>query len=190
MGESAQVISPSRKGEAGTEHLNIMLKEAINPPSKYKKEFKYREVTFREGDRVMQIKNNYELEWWREDDTTGVGVFNGDCGIIQKINNAESYIEILFDDKTVRYDTSNIDELEHSYAITVHKSQGSEYPIVVIPLYRAAPMLLTRNLFYTAVTRAQKMVILVGYEDVIEKMVKNNSFTERYTCLQNRIINE
>ncbi len=190
MGEAAQVISPSRKGEAGTEHLNIMLKDAINPPSRDKKELKYREVVFREGDRVMQIKNNYELEWWRDDESAGMGVFNGDCGIIQTINPAESYIEILFDDKIVRYDTSCIDELEHSYAITVHKSQGSEYPIVVIPLYRAAPMLLTRNLFYTAVTRAQKMVILVGYEDVIEKMVKNNSFAERYTCLVSRIINE
>ena len=138
----------------------------------------------------MQIKNNYEIEWWRDDDTTGMGVFNGDCGVIESINVEESYMEILFDDKRVRYDTSSIDELEHSYAITVHKSQGSEYPIVIIPLYRAAPMLLTRNLFYTAVTRAQKMVILVGFEDVISKMVKNNSFTERHTCLVNRLINE
>lgn len=190
MGESAQVISPSRKGEAGCEHLNILLKDALNPGNKYKKEFKYRDVVFREGDRVMQIKNNYEIEWWREDGSTGMGVFNGDCGIIEKINVEESYLEISFDDKTVRYDTTSIDELEHSYAITVHKSQGSEYPIVIIPLYRAAPMLLTRNLFYTAVTRAQKMVILVGYEDVIERMVKNNSFTERYTCLVNRLINQ
>lgn len=190
MGESAQVISPSRKGEAGCEHLNILLKDALNPGNKYKKEFKYRDVVFREGDRVMQIKNNYEIEWWREDGSTGMGVFNGDCGIIEKINAEESYLEISFDDKTVRYDTTSIDELEHSYAITVHKSQGSEYPIVIIPLYRAAPMLLTRNLFYTAVTRAQKMVILVGYEDVIERMVKNNSFTERYTCLVNRLISQ
>ena len=190
MGESAQVISPSRKGEAGCEHLNILLKDALNPGNKYKKEFKYRDVVFREGDRVMQIKNNYEIEWWREDGSTGMGVFNGDCGIIEKINVEESYLEISFDDKTVRYDTTSIDELEHSYAITVHKSQGSEYPIVIIPLYRAAPMLLTRNLFYTAVTRAQKIVILVGYEDVIERMVKNNSFTERYTCLVNRLINQ
>ena len=190
MGESAQVISPSRKGEAGCEHLNIMLKDALNPRANNKKEFKYREITFREGDRVMQIKNNYELEWGRDDGTTGMGVFNGDCGVIEKINVAESYMEILFDDRTVRYDLSGVDEIEHSYAITVHKSQGSEYPIVVIPLYRAAPMLLTRNLFYTAVTRAQKMVILVGYEDVIEKMVKNNSFTERYTCLTSRILSE
>ncbi len=190
MGEAAQVISPSRKGEAGCEHLNVLLKEALNPGNKYKKEFKYRDVVFREGDRVMQIKNNYEIEWWREDGSTGMGVFNGDCGVIEKINAEESYLEVSFDDKTVRYDMSSVDELEHSYAITVHKSQGSEYPIVIIPLYRAAPMLLTRNLFYTAVTRAQKMVILVGLEDVIERMVKNNSFTERYTCLVNRIINQ
>ncbi len=189
-GRTAQVISPSRKGEAGCEHLNILLKDALNPPAKGKKEYKYRDIVYREGDRVMQIKNNYELEWWRDDDSTGMGVFNGDVGVIDNINVAESYMEIVFDDKTVRYDMTAIDEIEHAYAITVHKSQGSEYPIVVIPLYRTAPMLLTRNLFYTAVTRAQKMVILVGLEDIIEKMVKNNSFTERYTCLKSRIINE
>ena len=135
----------------------------------------------------MQIKNNYELEWWREDDTTGMGIFNGDVGVIEKIDFADSQIEIVFDDKHVMYDISSLDEIEHAYAITVHKSQGCEYPIVIIPLYRTSPMLLTRNLFYTAVTRAQKMVILVGYADVAQKMVNNNHFSERYTCLCHRL---
>lgn len=190
MGKQAQVITPSRKGEAGTEHLNVLLKEQLNPSSKYKREYKYREIVFREGDRVMQIKNNYELEWWRDDDTTGMGVFNGDMGVIEKINAPENEIEIVYDDRHVIYDTSSLDEIEHAYAITVHKSQGSEYPIVIIPLYRTSPMLLTRNLLYTAVTRAQKMVILVGYESVIKKMVENNRFTERYTCLCHRLLCE
>ena len=187
MGKQAQVISPSRKGEAGTENLNIMLKEQLNPRAAGKREYKYREIVFREGDRVMQIKNNYELEWWREDDTTGMGIFNGDVGVIERIDLSDGEIEIVFDDKHVIYDASGLDEIEHAYAITVHKSQGCEYPIVIIPLYRTSPMLLTRNLFYTAVTRAQKMVILVGYSDVAEKMVKNNHFSERYTCLCHRL---
>ena len=187
MGKQAQVISPSRKGEAGTENLNIMLKEQLNPKATGKREYKYREIVFREGDRVMQIKNNYELEWWRDDDTTGMGIFNGDVGVIERIDPADGEIEIVFDDKHVIYDVSGLDEIEHAYAITVHKSQGCEYPIVIIPLYRTSPMLLTRNLFYTAVTRAQKMVILVGYSDVAEKMVKNNHFSERYTCLCHRL---
>ena len=187
MGKQAQVISPSRKGEAGTENLNIILKEQLNPRHPGKKEYKYREIVFREGDRVMQIKNNYELEWWREDDTTGMGIFNGDVGVIEKIDFADSQLEIVFDDKHVMYDISSLDEIEHAYAITVHKSQGCEYPIVIIPLYRTSPMLLTRNLFYTAVTRAQKMVILVGYADVAQKMVNNNHFSERYTCLCHRL---
>ena len=135
----------------------------------------------------MQIKNNYELEWWRDDDTTGMGIFNGDVGIIESIDFAQGQLQIAFEDKHVVYETSNLDEIEHAYAITVHKSQGCEYPIVIIPLYRTSPMLLTRNLFYTAVTRAQKIVILVGYADVVEKMVKNNYFSERYTCLCHRL---
>lgn len=188
MGMQSQVISPSRKGEAGTENLNIMLRDQLNPRSQYKREYKYREVIFREGDRVMQIKNNYELEWWRDDDTTGMGVFNGDVGVIERVDIAASEIEIRFDDKHIVYDISSLDEIEHAYAITVHKSQGCEYPIVVIPLYRTSPMLLTRNLFYTAVTRAQKMVILVGYADVAKKMVENNHFSERYTCLCHRLM--
>ena len=136
----------------------------------------------------MQIKNNYELEWSRDDGSTGMGVFNGDIGTIARIDAFGECMEILYDDKLVVYEFTMLEELEHAYAVTVHKSQGCEYPIVIIPLYNAPPMLLTRNLFYTAVTRAQKMVVLVGRTDIAERMVANNRTGERYTCLRKRLI--
>ena len=171
-----QVISPSRKGEAGTENLNVLLQQMLNPSKFGKKEYKHRQVVFREGDRVMQTKNNYDIEWERSDGKRGNGIFNGDIGTICEIDFSN-------EDKTVKYDFSILEELEHAYAITVHKSQGSEYPIVIIPMYRAPEMLLTRNMLYTAVTRAQKMVILVGRYDVVETMVNNNRQALRYTGL-------
>lgn len=178
-----QVISPSRKGEAGTENLNVILQQSLNPSQFGKKEYKYRQITFRQGDRVMQIKNNYDLEWLKDDGTVGHGVFNGDIGFIYDIDFKEQSMEIVFDDKSVKYDFSFLDELEHAYAITVHKSQGSEYPIVIIPAYRAPEMLLTRNMLYTAVTRAQNMVIIVGEKEVVKTMVENNRQALRYTGL-------
>ena len=178
-----QVISPSRKGEAGTENLNVLLQQMLNPARFGKKEYKYRQVVFREGDRVMQTKNNYDIEWERSDGKHGNGIFNGDIGTIYEIDFSNQVMDIVFEDKTVKYDFSTLEELEHAYAITVHKSQGSEYPIVIIPMYRAPEMLLTRNMLYTAVTRAQKMVILVGEEDVVRTMVNNNRQTLRYTGL-------
>jgi len=181
-----QVITPSRKGEAGTDNLNNLLQSQLNPPSKLKKEYKFRDKIFREGDRVMQIRNNYDLEWERPDGN-GFGVFNGDIGFIESINYAEQCMEIMFDDRHTVYDLSILDELEHAYAVTVHKSQGSEYPIVIIPMYSAPPMLLTRNLLYTAVTRAQSMVILVGRSDIIERMVDNARQSMRYTGLARRM---
>ena len=183
-----QVITPSRRGDGGTDNLNIMLQSSLNPPSKDKKEHKHRERVFREGDRVMQTKNNYELEWSRDDGSTGMGVFNGDIGTITRIDGFGECMEIEFDDRLVVYDFTLLEELEHAYAVTVHKSQGCEYPIVIIPLYNAPPMLLTRNLFYTAVTRAQKMVVLVGRSDIAERMVKQNRTGERYTCLKQRLV--
>ena len=183
-----QVISPSRKGDAGTDNLNFMLQQSLNPPSKEKKEYKHRERIFREGDRVMQIKNNYELEWSRDDGSTGTGVFNGDIGTIVRIDGFGECMEILFDDKLAIYEFTMLEELEHAYAVTVHKSQGCEYPIVIIPLYSAPAMLLTRNLFYTAVTRAQKMVVLVGRAEIAQKMVEQSRIGERYTCLKQRLI--
>ena len=183
-----QVISPSRKGNAGTENLNIMIQSALNPQNNGKKEHKHRERIFREGDKVMQIKNNYEVDWTREDDSTGMGIFNGDIGTVLRIDNFNECMEIVFDERHVTYDFTMLDELEHAYAITVHKSQGCEYPIVIIPLYGAPSMLLTKNLFYTAVTRAQKMVILVGRADIAKLMVSNEHTSERYTCLKQRLL--
>ena len=178
-----QVISPSRKGETGTEHLNVILQEALNPPARGKREHKFREIVFREGDRVMQIHNNYDIAWERDDGTAGSGVFNGDIGTILRIDSANECMEIRFDDRTVNYEFSMCEELEPAYAITVHKSQGSEYPIVIVPMGSSPAMLLSRNLFYTAVTRAQNMVILVGRERVIRTMVENNRQSMRYTGL-------
>ena len=178
-----QVICPSRKGETGTENLNVILQATLNPPAPDKREHRYRELIFREGDRVMQIRNNYDIEWERPDGTLGTGIFNGDIGVIERINPASEHMEIRFDDRHVAYDFNMLDELEPAYAVTVHKSQGSEYPIVIIPLGSAAPMLLSRNLLYTAVTRAQSMVILVGREDVARAMVDNNRQSMRYTGL-------
>ena len=181
-----QVISPSRRGEAGTENLNVMLQNALNPVAPLKNEYQFRQTTFRVGDRVMQIRNNYELNWERPD-SDGMGVFNGDVGIITDINRGSSCFEIMFDDRHVVYDFSLLEDLEHAYAVTVHKSQGSEYPIVIVPAYNAPQMLLTRNMLYTAVTRAQRMVIIVGREDIIGYMVNNNRTTMRYTGLAHRI---
>ncbi len=178
-----QVIAPSRKGEVGTENLNVILQAALNPPSEEKREHKFREIIFREGDRVMQTKNNYDLEWDRDDGTTGTGVFNGDIGTVERINPGAENLEIRFDDRHVVYEFNLLEELEMAYAITVHKSQGCEYPIVVLPLGTTPPMLLSRNLFYTAVTRAQNMVVLVGRESVIGMMVSNNRQSMRYTGL-------
>ena len=182
--QGIQVISPSRRGEAGSESLNILLQSALNPPSGAKREYKYREIIYREGDRVMQIRNNYEIEWSRSRQT-GTGIFNGDIGVIEKIG--KNAMTILFDDKEVEYDFGLCEDLEPAYAITVHKSQGSEYQTVIIPAFSAPPMLLTRNLLYTAVTRAQTRVIVVGKTEIIKSMVENNRQTLRYTGLSRRL---
>ena len=138
----------------------------------------------------MQIKNNYEIEWYRDEDDQGSGIFNGDIGIVERIDIASQIMEIKFEDKHVPYEFSNFDELEHAYAITVHKSQGCEYPFVIIPLYSAPPMLLTRNLFYTAVTRAKRMVILVGKSEIAGTMVSNSHVGKRYTGLKQRLLTQ
>ncbi len=185
--DKIQVITPSKRGEGGTDNLNIILQESLNPAEKGKREFKHRERTFRIGDRVMQTKNNYELEW-ESRSRNGFGIFNGDIGIIKDIDKAEQYMTISFDDREVMYDFSLLEDIDHAYAITVHKSQGSEYPIVIIPVYSCPPMLMTRNLLYTAVTRAEEMVILVGKEEYVRKMVENNRQSLRYTCLSDRLV--
>ena len=183
-----QVICASRKGEAGTENLNVLLQQALNPRARGKKEYVFREKIFREGDRVMQTRNNYEIFWERSYDSKGgAGIFNGDIGTIEEIDVEEKTMTIIFDDRIVAYDFSLLEDLEHAYAITVHKSQGSEYPIVVMPMCSAAQMLHTRNLLYTAVTRAQNMAVLVGREDIIREMVENNRQSLRYTGLCRRL---
>ena len=183
-----QVICASRKGEAGTENLNVLLQQALNPRERGKSEHTFRERIFREGDRVMQTRNNYDISWTREyDGKEGNGIFNGDIGIIESIEVAEREMTVIFDDRRVVYDFSLLEDLEHAYAITVHKSQGSEYPMVVMPMCSASQMLHTRNLFYTAVTRAQNMVVLVGREEIIKEMVENNRRSMRYTGLCQRL---
>ena len=180
--DGIQVITPSRKGQNGTESLNTVLQAAINPSEYGKKEKSIRDMTYREGDKVMQTKNNYDIAW-QKNGVEGFGVYNGDIGIIRKIDLIAQSMTIDFDGRMANYDFSMTEELELAYAITVHKSQGSEYPIVVIPLYRYTPKLLTRNLFYTAITRAQQMVILVGNGEVAHMMTDNNRQTKRYTGL-------
>ena len=177
-----QVLTPSRRGVCGTENLNRRLQEVMNPPDTSKRERTYSDTVFREGDRVMQTRNNYGVSWVK-DGVEGEGVFNGDIGTILKIDAKEGTMTIDFDERICEYDMSNLEELEHAWAITVHKSQGSEYPIVIMPLFQTAPMLLTRNLFYTAVTRAERIVILVGRKYIIGKMVENDSEAVRYTGL-------
>lgn len=183
-----QVICASRKGEAGTENLNVLLQQALNPKASGKREHSFRDRVFREGDRVMQTRNNYDIAWKRDYDAKeGCGIFNGDIGIIESIDVPDSEMTIIFDERRVIYDFSLLEDLEHAYAVTVHKSQGSEYPIVVIPMCSAPPMLLTRKLLYTAVTRAQTMVILVGREDIVLQMVNNDKQSMRYTGLCRRL---
>ena len=182
-----QVITPSRRGEAGTENLNRLMQSLHNPPVKGKREYTYRDTVFREGDRVMQVKNNYEIVW-KKGSEEGTGAFNGDIGEILNINRIDNCMRIAFDDRVVEeYPFEQLDELELAYAITVHKSQGSEYPYVIIPAYHAPRPLLTRHLLYTAVTRAKRMVIVVGSEQVLNLMVQNNRQSMRYTCLSARL---
>ncbi len=185
-----QVIVPSRKGEAGTEHLNVVLQATLNPPSPEKREHRFREIIYREGDRVMQVRNNYDMEWERDNGMTGAGIFNGDVGVIESIDPTDGNMRIRFEDRTVTYEFSLLEDLEPAYAVTVHKSQGCEYPIVILPLGNVPPMLRSRNLLYTAVTRAQCIVIVVGRKDVLADMVRNNRQTMRYTGLSERLRGE
>ena len=184
--EKIQVITPSRKGSAGVETMNTVLQARLNPPAKFKKERSSHGVVFREGDRVMQIVNNYDIEW-EKNGAVGVGLFNGDIGVIESIDYSDEILRIRFDDKIAEYSYDMLEELELAYAITVHKSQGSEYPVVIIPMYSCAPMLMARNLLYTAVTRARSMVVLVGRSDIPRKMTENNRYVNRFTSLKDKI---
>lgn len=189
-----QVLTPMRKGELGVENLNRVLQEYLNPHSDGKVEYETHGVVFREGDKVMQVKNNYQMEWECRSRLntimeSGTGVYNGDIGTILHINRFAEEMEILFDDnRTVFYPFSATEDLEHAYAVTIHKSQGSEYPAVVMPLLSGPRMLLNRNLLYTAVTRAVSCVTIVGSEETVRMMIANENEQKRYTGLQDRIM--
>ena len=191
-----QVLTPTRKGLLGVERLNQILQMYLNPEDPSKREKEYGNTIFREGDKVMQIKNNYQLEWEIRTKyglcvDKGTGVFNGDTGIIEEINFFAETMTVSFDEgKMVEYPFKLLEELELAYAITIHKSQGSEYPAVVIPLFQGPRMLMNRNLLYTAVTRAKKCVTIVGDDEVFYTMIQNNSQLKRYSGLKDRLIEE
>ena len=184
-----QVLTPMRKGDIGAAGLNKTLQKALNPPSDGKKEYETSSCTFREGDKVMQVKNNYKLEWKITNAKgfsieEGLGVFNGDMGIIKQINTYSERITVVFDEnREAEYPFSSLDELELAYAITIHKSQGSEYPAVVLPLLSGPPILCNRNLLYTAITRAQKCVAIAGRQSMVEQMIHNETEQKRYSGL-------
>lgn len=178
-----QVLCPSRKGECGSVNINKMLQAVLNPPSRNKREATLAGKTLREGDKVMQIKNNYDILWTKGKDE-GSGIFNGDIGIIEKIDNASSTFSVNFEDRIAVYSFENANEIEHAYAVTVHKSQGNEFKAVVMPVFNVIPNLCYRNLLYTAVTRAKKIMVLVGSANVVYNMTKNNSRTKRFTALK------
>lgn len=184
-----QVLSPSRKGIVGTINLNKVLQEKLNPPSQGKKEKKFGERVFRVGDKVIQTRNNYDMLWSLPDGSSdGFGIYNGDIGTILDISDKEKSMRILFDDnKIVEYDFSSVEDLDMAYALTVHKSQGSEWSAVIIPVCSFPPMLMTRNLLYTAVTRGKKLVILVGSLASVSQMVQNNKLQKRYSSLEKRL---
>lgn len=187
-----QVLSPMKKGDIGINVLNKQLQEALNPKGFGKKEKILGDELFRVGDKVMQIKNNYSTEWEIIKDGVlqekGEGVFNGDLGFILDIDDEDRVMKILFDDeKEVEYSFNQLDELKLSYATTVHKSQGSEFEVVVMPIYWGPPMLLTRNLLYTAITRAKRLVVLVGEEKYLKSMIRNNRIAKRYSSLDYKI---
>lgn len=188
-----QVLTPMRKGELGVERLNKVLQTALNPASSDKREKEYHQGVFREGDKVMQIKNNYQLAWEVRSShgitiASGTGVFNGDAGVIKEINLFSERILVEFDDnRLVEYGFSQLDELELAYAVTIHKSQGSEYPAVVLPILDGPKLLFNRNLLYTAVTRAKSCVVIVGSDKMVKFMIDNKSEQSRYSSLSDQI---
>ena len=183
-----QVLSPTKKGDCGVIALNRMLQEALNPPHPRKPEISWGDRVYRLGDKVMHIKNDYQIEWTALDGEEGTGAFNGDIGYITAVDKEENTLSVLYDDeRTVEYEYSALEEIDLAYCLSVHKSQGSEFPCVVMPVTGGPRMLLNRNLFYTALTRARKLVVLVGREDCIADMVNNDHINARYTALKERL---
>lgn len=183
-----QVISPTKKGETGTVNLNKALQAVLNPPASGKKEKFCGATCFREGDRVMQTRNNYDIMWKKQGGGAGTGIFNGDIGTILSIDPQEDGIRICFDDREAVYDSDMLTELELAYAITAHKSQGSEYRAVIFVTFAGAPMLMTRGVLYTSITRARELLILVGNEEVVAHMTENNKRNKRYSGLRYRLM--
>lgn len=183
-----QVLSPTRKGGVGTAALNKLLQAALNPPAPEKKEKPYGESVFREGDRIMQIRNNYDIMWRQTDGTAvGTGIFNGDVGVIREIDLQQETLTVAFDDKEADYDFTQLGELELAYAVTVHKSQGSEYRAVILAAWNGSPYLLNRSILYTAITRARELLIIVGREETMAAMTENAKKNRRYTGLKLRL---
>ena len=185
--DQIQVLSPTRKGACGTAALNRALQAALNPPAAGKRQKQWGDVTFRVGDRVMQTKNNYDVLWDKDDGTAGSGIFNGDVGVIQDIDSSGELIVLRFDDRTATYTADLLSQLDMAYAITVHKSQGSEYPAVILVSAPAAPSLMVRGVLYTAITRARRMLIMVGDDTVPAKMAANDRQQRRYSGLRRRL---
>ena len=178
------MLSPSKKGELGTAELNSKLQNALNTKSDDKQEVTIGSKTFRTGDKVMQIKNNYDIRWFKDNGETGEGIFNGDIGIIEKIDKKVKIIKISFYDKTAAYTYESASDLDFAYAVTVHKSQGNEFDAVIIPMFQGPPQLYYRNLLYTAVTRAKDMLITVGSAEQIQYMTANDKKAKRYSALK------
>ena len=185
--EQIQVLSPTRKGACGTAALNRALQAALNPPAAGRRQKQWGDVTFRMGDRVMQTRNNYDVIWEKDDGTAGSGIFNGDVGVIQDIDPSGELIVIRFDDRTATYTADMLAQLDMAYAITVHKSQGSEYPAVILTAAPAAPTLMVRGVLYTAITRARRLLILVGDDTVPGEMAANDRQQRRYSGLRRRL---
>ena len=186
--EQIQVLSPTKKGGAGTANLNALLQQSLNPPTPNKRERRFGENLFREGDRVMQIRNNYDIIWKKIDSPmVGTGIFNGDVGTITSIDPDMQTVSVLFDDRQADYDFTQLNELEPAYAMTVHKSQGSEYRAVVLSAWNGSAYLLNRSILYTAITRARELLVVVGREETIRAMVENAKVSRRYTGLKLRL---
>ena len=178
-----QVIAPSRVGGIGTIELNKHLQARLNPPDSMRPQYKFGNITYREQDKVMQVRNNYDVTWKKDDGEQGAGVFNGDIGVIEMIDRPSGTMLIRFDDRVAQYNLDNADEIEHAYAVTVHKSQGSEFEAVIIPLMNFHQKLYYRNILYTAITRAKRLLVLLGTKDTVQLMVQNHRKVLRYTQL-------